>query len=116
MIKILIRVLVTAATVYLLSQYVDGIHVDSFYTAFIVAIIWGIMGLTVLPVLKLLTLPITLITFGLFSLILNALMFWLLATFIKGFEVAGFVPALIGTVILSVVAWAMHAAFASTKS
>jgi putative membrane protein len=111
MIRILVNVLVTAITLLLISQYVDGIVVSSFYTAVVVAIVWGILGLTVRPVLKLLTLPINIITFGLFSLVLNALLFWLLATFIKGFEVHGFVPALIGTVILSIVAWAMHAAF-----
>ena len=110
MIKILIKILVTAAALLLIAQYVPGITVASFYTALVVAVIWGILGLTVRPVLKLLTLPINIITFGLFSLVLNALLFWFLSTFIKGFVVAGFVPALIGTVILSIVAWALHAA------
>lgn len=110
MIKILIKVLVTAGALLLIARYVPGITVASFYTALIVAVIWGILGLTVLPVLKLLTLPINIITFGLFSLVLNALLFWFLATFIAGFSVAGFVPALIGTVILSIVAWILHSA------
>lgn len=113
MIKILIKVLVTAVTLLLISQYVDGIVIANFYTALVVAVMWGILGLTVRPVLKLLTLPINIITFGLFSLVLNALLFWFLSTFINGFVVAGFVPALVGTVILSIVAWAMHAAFSS---
>src|ERR1700690_1638825 len=110
MIKILIKVLVTALALLLIAQYVPGITIASFYTALIVAVIWGILGLTVRPVLKLLTLPINIITFGLFSLVLNALLFWFLATFIAGFSVTGFIPALIGTVILSIVAWALHAA------
>ena len=111
--KIIVNVLVIAITLLLISQYVPGIVVESFYTAVVVAIVWGILGLTVRPVLKLLTLPINIITFGLFSLVLNALLFWFLATFIKGFSVTGFVPALIGTIILSIVAWALHAAFKS---
>lgn len=112
--KTLIKVLVTAVALLLISQYVPGIAVDNFYTALVVAIVWGIMGLTVRPVLKLLTLPINIITFGLFSLVLNALLFWALSTIIKGFAVAGFVPALVGTVILSVVAWALHSALSSS--
>ena len=110
MIKMIIHVLVTAAALLLIGQYVPGITIASFYTALIVAVIWGILGLTVRPVLKLLTLPINIITFGLFSLVLNALLFWFLATFIAGFAVAGFIPALMGTIILSIVAWALHAA------
>ena len=109
--KALIYVLATAVTLLLVSQYVPGILVESFYTAVVVAIIWGILGLTVRPALKLLTLPINILTLGLFSFVLNALLFWLLATFIKGFHVYGFVPALEGSVILALVAWAVRAVF-----
>ncbi len=109
--KALIYVFTIAVTLLLVSQYVPGILVESFYTAVVVAIIWGILGLTVKPVLKLLTLPINILTLGLFSFVLNALLFWLLATFIKGFHVYGFIPALEGSVILAVVGWAVHALF-----
>lgn len=109
--KALIYILATAVTLLLVSQYVPGILVESFYTAVVVAIIWGILGLTVRPALKLLTLPINILTLGLFSFVLNALLFWLLATFIKGFHVYGFVPALEGSVILALVAWAVRAVF-----
>ena len=110
MIKILIRILETAVALLFIANYIPGIAVASFTTAVIVALLWGIMGLTVRPVLGLLTLPINLITLGLFSFVLNAILFWLLAAFVPGFSVAGFVPALEGSVILMVVAWALHAA------
>lgn len=110
MIKILLRVLVTAAALLLIARYIPGIAVASFTTALIVALLWGLMGLTIRPLLGLLTLPITLLTFGLFSFILNAILFWILAAFVPGFTVAGFVPALEGSVILMIVAWALHAA------
>jgi len=109
--KAIIYVFTIAVTLLLVSRYVPGILVESFYTAVIVAIVWGILGLTVKPVLKLLTLPINILTLGLFSFVLNALLFWFLATFIKGFHVYGFIPALEGSFILAVVAWALHAAF-----
>lgn len=108
--KILIRVLATAAALLLLSRAGVGITVESLYTAVVVAILWGVISLTVKPVLTILTLPITIITFGLFSFILNALLFWLLSTFVAGFHVSGFIAALIGSVVLSAVAWALHAA------
>src|SRR6185437_14642971 len=104
-------VFTTAVTLLLISEYVPGILVESFYTAVVVAILWGILGLTVRPVLKLLTLPINILTLGLFSFVLNALLFWLLATFVAGFHVYGFIPALEGSVILAIVAWAVRAVF-----
>ncbi|HEY5383450.1 MAG TPA: phage holin family protein, partial [Candidatus Paceibacterota bacterium] len=82
--KPLIYVLTTAVTLLLISRYIPGILVESFYTALIVSLIWGILGLTVRPVLKILTLPINILTLGLFSFVLNALLFWFLATFIAG--------------------------------
>jgi len=109
--KALIYVFATAVTLLLISQYIPGILVDSFYTAVIVAVIWGILGLTVRPILRVLTFPINLLTFGLFSFILNALLFWFLATFISGFHVYSFVAALEGSVILAIVAWAVRAVF-----
>src|ERR1700690_1641618 len=99
MIKALVYVLGTAVALLLIANYVPGIAVANLYTALVVAVVWGILGLTVRPVLKLLTLPINIITFGLFSLVLNALLFWFLSTFIKGFIVSGFIPALIGTIL-----------------
>lgn len=108
--RALIRVLATAVTLMLIANFVPGIAVSTFYIALVVAIIWGILGLTVRPILTILTLPINLITFGLFSFILNALLFWLLSTFIAGFTVNGFIPALIGSAIISGVSWVLHRA------
>ncbi len=108
LLRALINILVTAVTLLLIANFVPGIQVSSFYIALVVAIIWGILGLTVRPILTILTLPINLITFGLFSFVLNALLFWLLSTFIAGFSVAGFVPALIGSAILSGISWVLH--------
>jgi putative membrane protein len=93
-----------------MPHLIAGLTVDSFYTAAVVAVIWGLLAVTLRPILNLLALPINLITFGLFSFIINALLFWFLASFIQGFGVAGFVPALLGSVALTVVSWAVSAA------
>jgi putative membrane protein len=108
--KALVHVLAIAVTLLFIANYVPGIAVSGFYIAVVVAVIWGILGLTVRPILTILTLPINIITFGLFSFVLNTLLFWLLSTFIEGFEVHGFVPALIGSAIISIVGWALHKA------
>ena len=110
LIKTLVHVVATAAVLLYMPQVIPGIEVASFSTALIVALVWGIITLVVRPVLSLLTLPITLITFGLFSFILNALLFWCL-NFIEGFAVHGFIPALLGSVVLSALAYVLHALF-----
>ena len=109
--KILVHVLGTALALLVISNLGIGITVASFYTALIVAILWGVIVLVVRPVLGLLTLPINILTLGLFSFVLNALLFWFVATFVEGFSVDGFLPALIGSVILSAVSWLIHAAY-----
>lgn len=110
MLKILVHILATAGALLLMPRFVQGIAVADFYTAAIVALIWGVISVTIRPILGLLTLPINLITFGLFSFILNALLFWFVASFVQGFEVAGFVAALLGSVVLTIVSWAVDAA------
>lgn len=111
MLKIIVHVAATAAALLLMPRFIQGIVVADFYTAAIVAVIWGLISITIRPILGLLTLPINLITFGLFSFILNALLFWFVASFVQGFEVAGFVAALLGSVVLTVVSWAVDATF-----
>lgn len=110
MTKPLIYVLAVALTLLVLSNLGIGIAVASLYTAVVVAVIWGLVSLTIKPILGLLTLPINLLTFGLFSFVLNALLFWFVSSFVEGFEVAGFIPALIGSAILSLVSSVVHRA------
>lgn len=82
---------------------IPGITVANFYSALIAAFVLGILSITVKPILTLLTLPINLITFGLFTLVLNALIFWFLSTIIKGINIDGFVSAFLGSLFVSVV-------------
>jgi putative membrane protein len=110
LIRLLIRVVVTAGALLLIASYVPGISLSGWYAAVVVAIAWGIIMLTVRPILAILTLPINILTLGLFSFLLNALLFWFLSTIIAGFHVSGFIPALEGSVLLMVVNWALHAA------
>ena len=108
MMKIITHVLATALALLVISKLGIGIEVAGFYSALVVAVLWGIVMLIIRPVLGLLTLPINILTLGLFSFVLNALLFWFLATFVEGFTVAGFVPALLGSVILSAVSFVLN--------
>jgi len=111
MIGIIVKVLATAGTLLLLAYYLPGIEVSGIYIAVIAAVILGVLNLIVRPILFVLTLPITLLSFGLFTFILNALLFWFATTFIEGFTVSGFVPAFIGALTITLVHWILDRIF-----
>ena len=100
---IIIRVLVIALALLLAAHIVPGIVVENLYIALVAAIILGLLNLVARPVLVILTLPITIITLGLFVFVINALLFWFVASFVEGFEVQGFIPALLGSLFVSIV-------------
>ncbi len=93
----------TAIVVFLLANFLPGVAVVSYGTAVIVAIVLALLNLIVKPVLVLLTLPVTIVTFGLFLLVINAVMILLVDAFITGFSVDGFWVALIFSLLLSIV-------------
>ena len=97
---LLFRWLINALTVLLVAYVVPGIHVENFYTALIVALVLGILNAIVRPILIILTLPITLVTLGLFTLVINAALFWLVSTWVKGFNVDSFGAAVLGALVL----------------
>jgi putative membrane protein len=103
MFKLILKVLLTACAMLLVARFVPGIAVDSFMTALAAALILGALNLTVKPVLTILTLPVTILTLGLFLFVLNAAMFGLAAWLLPGFTVAGFLPALAGSILVTVV-------------
>lgn len=100
--RAIIRILFTAVGVVLAANIVPGIEVAGFWTAVLVAIVLGILNVSLGAILKVLTLPLSIVTFGIFFLVINAFMFWL-ASFVKGFVVVGFWPAFFGSLIVTVV-------------
>lgn len=109
MVRLLLSWLVNAVALMALPLLVPGVSVESLYTALLVALVLGLVNTLVRPVLVLLTLPVTLLTLGLFLLVINGLMFWFVASFVKGFAVTGFWTAVLGalaySVISTVLAW-----------
>ncbi len=101
--SLIIRWAASAVALYIVTQFVPGVSVDGVQAALLAALMIGLVNATLGSLLKLLTLPIGCLTLGISSLIINALMFWLAANFVSGFHVNGFLPALLGSVALSLV-------------
>jgi putative membrane protein len=99
--KIIVRWILLAAALLLVAQLYSGVSVASFGSALIAALVLGLLNTLVRPLLVLLTLPVTLITLGLFLFVINALMFWTAGSVLAGFHVAGFGAALIGSLLYS---------------
>lgn len=100
---LLLRLIINAIVLYLIALYVPGFHISGFLAAVIAAIIFGLVNAVIRPIVLLLSLPATILTLGLFVIIVNALMFWLTVWITPGFKVDGFVPALIGGIIMTIV-------------
>lgn len=100
--KLLIRLLVTAVLVLLIDHFMAGIHIVSFTTAVIVAIVLGLLNVFIKPILVILTFPVTIVTLGLFLLVINAIIILLCTKIVGGFHVDSFLTALIFSIILSV--------------
>lgn len=98
----LARWLVSAVSIYLVALLGIGVQVRSFWAALLAALVLGLANLLVRPILLVLTLPINLLTLGLFTLVVNGLVFLLAAAFTPGFQVRGFWPAILGALLVGV--------------
>ena len=105
----LLRVVVNALAIVLAAHVVPGIRVDSLLAALAAGLVLGVINAVVRPILLFLTLPITLLTLGLFLLILNGLCLWLVAAIVGGFHVSGFWSAVFGALVVSAVSWLVTA-------
>ncbi|MFN9727261.1 phage holin family protein [Acidovorax sp.] len=99
--KLLVKWLLCAASLLFVAYVYSGVQVESFTSALIAAFVIGLFNAVVRPVLVLLTLPVTIVTLGLFLFVINALMFWAAASVLDGFHVTGFGAALLGSLIYS---------------
>ena len=109
---LLVRFFGTVLAVLAAAYYVPGFHAEGFYVAVIVALVLGLLNITIKPILLILTLPLNLLTLGLFTFIINALLLWLVSPLLHGFGVLGFsidgfIPALWGSLIITVVNWVL---------
>jgi putative membrane protein len=101
----ILRVVVNVLAIVLAASIVPGVRLDGVLSAVAAGLLLGIVNAIVRPVLLILTLPITLVTLGLFLLVLNGICLWLVAAVVRGFHVAGLWPAILAALVVSVVSW-----------
>jgi putative membrane protein len=107
--RLLLQWLVNALALLALPYIFTSITVDSFVTALIVAVVLALINTLIRPLLVLLTLPVTILTLGLFIFVINGLLFWAVGSFVPGFHVAGFWAGVFGAIVYSVISWALSA-------
>jgi putative membrane protein len=105
MFRFVFRVLFAAVGLYLATRFVPGISADGWVTLLIAGLLLGIVNAVVKPIVVILTFPITILTLGLFLLVVNGAMLWLVAWFLDGLVVKGLVAGIIGAIVVGVVSW-----------
>lgn len=101
----LLRVVINAAAIYFIAAILPGIEITGVLAALGAGLVLGLVNAVVRPILIVLTLPVTVLTLGLFLLVLNGLCLWLTSLVVEGFHVTGFWPAVFGALLVSVVSW-----------
>ena len=104
--RLLLAWLINALALLALPYVVPSVQVNGVGTALVAALVLGLVNTLVRPVLVLLTLPVTVLTLGLFIFVLNGLLFWIVANFVDGFHVAGFWSAMLGAIVYAIISWA----------
>ncbi|KAB1069736.1 phage holin family protein [Tamlana haliotis] len=106
--KLLLNLLLTALGVFVLANVLSGVHVDGYMTALIVAVILGLLNIFIKPILVIFTLPITVLTLGLFLLVINAFIILIAGNLISGFSVDGIWTAILFSILLSILESILH--------
>ena len=114
--QLVLKWLLSAVALLAVAYVYNGVQVNSFVSALIAAAVIGLLNAVVRPVLVVLTLPVTVVTLGLFLFVINALMFWSASGLLNGFQVAGFWAALLGSLIYSALGLVIDAALSRTAS
>jgi putative membrane protein len=105
--RLILTWLINAAALMALPYLMHSVTVDNVGAALIAALVLALVNTLIRPVLVILTLPVTFLSLGLFVLVINALLFWLVATLVDGFHVAGFWSAFLAAILYSVISWAL---------
>lgn len=109
MVRLLIGWLLNAIALLAVAYLMPSIHVESITTALIAALVLGLVNTLIRPLLVILTLPVTVLTLGLFLLVINGLLFWAVGNFLDGFTVASFWSGFFGAILYSLISWALSA-------
>jgi putative membrane protein len=113
--RLLLVWLINSVALFALPYVFPWVTVDTFWTALIAALVLGLINALIRPILVLLTLPVTILTLGLFIFVINGLLFWWVGSFIDGFHVSGFWSAMFGAIVYSIISWVLATIFLHRK-
>ena len=113
--KLLIGWLLNALALLAVAYLVPDIHVSNFMSALIAAAVIGLANMLIKPILLILTLPVTIITLGLFIFVINGILFWLAGYFLQGFDVKTITAGIIGAIVYSIISWILSAVLVDKK-
>ena len=113
--RLILLWILNAVALLAVAYLMPSIRIGSFSAAMLAALLLGLVNAVIRPLLVVLTLPVTLLTLGLFIFVINGLMFWLAGSIFQGFTVNGFWPAVFGSIIYSVVSWVLTGALLSSR-
>jgi putative membrane protein len=113
--RLLLVWLINAVALFALPYVFPYVKVETFWAALIAALVLGLINTLIRPILVILTLPVTVLTLGLFIFIINGLLFWWVGSFIDGFHVGGFWSGVGGAIVYSIISWALAAIFLHRK-
>ena len=113
--KLLIGWLLNALALLAVAYLVPGIHVSNFMSALIAAAVIGLANMLIKPILLILTLPVTIITLGLFIFVINGILFWIAGYFLQGFDVKTIMAGIIGAIVYSIISWILSAVLVDKK-
>jgi putative membrane protein len=111
MMRLLLIWLINTIALFVLPLILETVQIDSFTTALVAALVLGLINTLIRPILIFFTFPVTVLTLGLFILVINGLMFWAASDLVQGFQVAGFSSAVMGALLYSVISWLLSAIF-----
>lgn len=106
--QLILQWLLNTLSLVLVAYFIPGISFSSYYSALIAALFLGMVNTIIKPILMILTLPINILTLGFFTLVINAFLFWLVASFIKGFEISSFSSAFWAALVYSILTWIIN--------
>jgi putative membrane protein len=106
--KLVVRLLVNTFALLVVAYLVPGFQLANFWSALIAAIAIGIVNTLIRPILQLIALPISILTFGIAAFLINVFLLWATSKVVPGFEITGFVTAIIASIVLSLVSWFLH--------
>lgn len=113
--KLVIGWLLNALALLAVAYLVPNIEVSSFMSALIAAAVIGLANILIKPILLILTLPVTILTLGLFIFVINGLLFWVAGYFLQGFDVKTITAGIIGAIVYSIISWILSAIFVDKK-